>query len=84
MYFSIRRSLPAQPEPNTFWIDRTLVVRVIKRRSTKTLFLERAFILFQVNQWKNRMSPELIEKFDKWIEKNTEGTDFEFYLNCKP
>ena len=28
-----------------------------------------------INQWKNTMSAEIIEKFDKWIENNTKNSD---------
>ncbi|CAG9759670.1 unnamed protein product [Ceutorhynchus assimilis] len=31
-----------------------------------------------VGDYINYMSPEMIEKFDKWIEKNTRGTDLKF------
>lgn len=31
-----------------------------------------------VGDWKNYMSPELSEKFDKWIEENTRNTDLTF------
>lgn len=32
----------------------------------------------EANQWKTDMSPELINRFDKWIEKHTEGTGLSF------
>lgn len=27
-----------------------------------------------LDQWKKEMSPEMVEKFDKWIQKNMEKT----------
>lgn len=31
-----------------------------------------------VGDHKNHMSPQMIERFDKWIEENTKGTDLKF------
>lgn len=32
----------------------------------------------EMGDWKNHMTPELSEKFDEWIEKNTKGTGLFF------
>lgn len=34
-----------------------------------------------IGDHKNYMSPEMIAKFDKWIEENISGTDLELFLN---
>lgn len=33
-------------------------------------------------QWKTKMNPTLIEKFDEWSRKQIEGTDFPIHWAC--